>query len=146
MMKEKQAVKVPMYVAKFLNDVYNHRYGILEIMNRLLEINEEYFNAEVYNEVDYRYVKIASWVEKVKDSDGTHDNLFLLLSDIHRNGYEPVEVNKKFVVYDVDNDEFLDKDGDFVPMNDAVQFKTKEDAVKFIVENYEIVEIYEDED
>lgn len=142
----KQAVKAPVYVDKFLDDVYNNRYGILEIMNRLLEIHEEYLNAEVYNETDYRYVKTASWVEKIKDSNGTYDSLFLLLSDIHRNGYEPVEVNKKFVVYDVDNDEFLDKDGDFVPMNDAVQFKTKEDAVKFIVENYEIVEIYEDED
>ena len=126
-----------MCIAEFLDDVQHRCHGILEVMNRLLEINEEYFNAEVYNEVDYRYVKIASWVEKVKDSDGTHDNLFLLLSDIHRNGYEPVEVNKKFVVYDVDNDEFLDKDGDFVPMNDAV---------KFIVENYEIREVYVDED
>lgn len=144
-MGNKQVVKVPPYVAKFLDDVYNHCYGILEIMNRLLEIHKEYFNEEVYNETDYRYVKTASWVEKIKDSNGTYDSLFLLLSDIHRNGYEPVEVNKKFVVYDVDNDEFLDKDGDFVPMNDAVQFKTKEDAVKFIVENYEIVEIYEDE-
>jgi len=66
MMKEKQAVKVPSYVAKFLDDVYNHRYGILEIMNRLLEIHEEYFNAEVYNETDYRYVKIASWVENLR--------------------------------------------------------------------------------
>lgn len=146
MMKEKQAVKVPSYVAKFLDDVYNHRYGILEIMNRLLEIHEEYFNAEVYNETDYRYVKIASWIEKFKDSDDTHNNLFLLLSDIHRNGYEPVEGKKKFVVYDVDNDYFLDKDSDFVSMIDAVQFKTKEDAVKFIIGNYEILEIYADED
>lgn len=96
-MKEKQAVKVPSYVAKFLDDVYNHRYGILEIMNRLLEIHEEYFNTEVYNETDYRYVKIASWVEKFKDSDDTHNNLFLLLSDIHRNGYEPVEGKKSLL-------------------------------------------------
>lgn len=145
-MGNKQTVKVPVYVDKFLDDVYNHRYGILEIMNRLLEIHEEYFNAEVYNETDYRYVKIASWVEKVKGNDGTNDNLFLLLSDIHRNGYESVEVKKKFVVYDLDNDEFLDKDGDFVPISDTVKFKTKEDAVKFILKNYEIVEIYEDED
>ena len=144
-MSAKQKVKIPVYVAEFLDDVYNHRYGILEIMNRLLEIHEEYFNAEVYNEIDYRYVKIASWVEKAKDSDGTHNNLFLLLSDIHRNGYEPVEGKKKFVVYDVDNDYFLDKDSDFVSMIDAVQFKTKEDAVKFIIGNYEILEIYEDE-
>ena len=70
----------------------------------------------------------------------------MLISDIHRNGYESVEVKKKFVVYDLDNDEFLDKDGDFVPISDTVKFKTKEDAVKFILKNYEIVEIYEDED
>lgn len=145
-MKEKQAVKVPSYVAKFLDDVHYHCYGILEIMNRLLEIHEEYFNEEVYNQTDYLYVKVASWVEKVNGNDGTHDNLFLLLSDIHRNGYEPVEAKKKFVVYDVDNDYFLDKDSDFVSMIDAVQFKTKEDAIKFIIENYEILEIYADED
>lgn len=146
MMKENKKVKVPVYVAEFLDDVQHRCYGILEAMNRLLEINEEYLNEEVYNETDYLYVKVASWVEKVKGNDGTNDNLFLLLSDIHRNGYEPVEVNKKFVVYDVDNNEFLDKDGDFVPISDTVKFKTKEDAVKFILKNYEIVEIYEDED
>lgn len=145
-MTEKQKVKIPVYVAEFLDDVQHRCYGILEVMNRLLEIHEEYFNEEVYNETDYRYVKTASWVEKIKDSDGTYDSLFLLLSDIHRNGYEPVEGKKKFVVYDVDNDYFLDKDSDFVSMIDAVQFKTKEDAVKFIIGNYEILEIYEDED
>lgn len=145
-MSEKQKVKIPVYVAEFLDDVQHRYYGILEVMNRLLEINEEYLNEEVYNETDYLYVKVASWVEKVKGNDGTNDNLFLLLSDIHRNGYESVEVKKKFVVYDLDNDEFLDKDGDFVPISDTVKFKTKEDAVKFILKNYEIVEIYEDED
>lgn len=144
-MSEKQKVKIPVYVAEFLDDVQHRCYGILEVMNRLLEINEEYLNEEVYNETDYLYVKVASWVEKVKGNDGTNDNLFLLLSDIHRNGYESVEVKKKFVVYDLDNDEFLDKDGDFVPISDTVKFKTKEDAVKFILKNYEIVEIYEDE-
>lgn len=145
-MSEVQKVKIPVYVSKFLDDVQHRCYGILEVMNRLLEINEEYLNEEVYNETDYLYVKVASWVEKVKCNDGTNDNLFLLLSDIHRNGYESVEVKKKFVVYDLDNDEFLDKDGDFVPISDTVKFKTKEDAVKFILKNYEIVEIYEDED
>ena len=145
-MSEKQKVKTPVYVAEFLDDVQHRCYGILEVMNRLLEINEEYLNEEVYNETDYLYVKVASWVEKVKGNDGTNDNLFLLLSDIHRNGYESVEVKKKFVVYDLDNDEFLGKDGDFVPISDTVKFKTKEDAVKFILQNYEIVEIYEDED
>lgn len=144
-MKEKQPVKVPSYVAKFLDDVRNHCYGMLEILNRLLEIHEEYLNEEVYNQTDYLYVKVASWVEKFKGNDGTYDDLFLLLSDIHRNGYEPVEVKKKFVVYDVDNDYFLDKDSDFVSMIDAVQFKTKEDAIKFIIGNYEILEIYADE-
>lgn len=144
-MSEVQKVKIPVYVAEFLNDVQHRCYGILEVMNRLLEINEEYLNEEVYNEADYLYVKVASWVEKVKGNDGTNDNLFLLLADIHRNGYEQVEVKKKFVVYDLDNDEFLDKDGDFVPISDTVKFKTKEDAVKFILKNYEIVEIYEDE-
>ena len=144
-MKEKQPVKVPSYVAKFLDDVHHHCYGMLEILNRLLEIHEEYLNEEVYNQEDYLYVKVSSWVEKVKGNDGTHDDLFLLLSDIHRNGYEPVEVKKKFVVYDVDNDYFLDKDSDFVSMIDAVQFKTKEDAIKFIIGNYEILEIYSDE-
>lgn len=134
-----------MYVAEFLDDVQHRCYGILEVMNRLLEINEEYLNEDVYNETDYLYVKVASWVEKVKGNDGTKDNLFLLLADIHRNGYESVEVKKKFVVYDLDKDEFLDKDGDFVPISDTVKFKTKEDAVKFILKNYEIVEIYEDE-
>lgn len=145
-MSEKQKVKIPVYVAEFLDDVQHRCYGILEVMNRLLEINEEYLNEEVYNETDYLYVKVASWVEKVKGNDGTNDNLFLLLSDIHRNGYESVEVKKKFVVYYLDNDEFLDKDGDFVPISDTVKFKTKEDAVKFILQNYEIVEIYGDED
>lgn len=145
-MSEKQKVKIPVYVAEFLDDVQHRCYGILEVMNRLLEINEEYLNEEVYNETDYLYVKVASWVEKVKGNDGTNDNLFLLLSDIHRNGCESVEVKKKFVVYDLDNDEFLDKDGDFVPISDTVKFKTKEDAVKFILKNYEIVEVYEDED
>lgn len=145
-MSEKQKVKIPVYVAEFLDDVQHRCYGILEVMNRLLEINEEYLNEEVYNETDYLYVKVASWVEKVKGNDGTNDNLFLLLSDIHKNGYESVEIKKKFVVYDLDNDEFLDKDGDFVPISDTVKFKTKEDAVKFILKNYEIVEIYEDED
>lgn len=145
-MSEKQKVKIPSYVAEFLDDVQHRCYGILEVMNRLLEINEEYLNEEVYNGTDYLYVKVALWVEKVKGNDGTNDNLFLLLSDIHRNGYESVEVKKKFVVYDLDNDEFLDKDGDFVPISDTVKFKTKEDAVKFILKNYEIVEIYEDED
>lgn len=144
-MSEVQKVKIPVYVAEFLNDVQHRCYGILEVMNRLLEINEEYLNEESYNEADYLYVKVASWVEKVKGNDGTNDNLFLLLADIHRNGYESVEVKKKFVVYDLDNDEFLDKDGDFVPISDTVKFKTKEDAVKFILKNYEIVEIYEDE-
>lgn len=144
-MSEKQKVKIPVYVAEFLDDAQHRCYGILEVMNRLLEINEEYLNEEVYNETDYLYVKVASWVEKVKGNDGTNDNLFLLLSDIHKNGYESVEVKKKFVVYDLDNDEFLDKDGDFVPISDTVKFKTKEDAVKFILKNYEIVEIYEDE-
>lgn len=144
-MSEVQKVKIPVYVAEFLNDVQHRCYGILEVMNRLLEINEEYLNEEVYNEADYLYVKVASWVEKVKGNDGTNDNLFLLLADIHRNDYESVEVKKKFVVYDLDNDEFLDKDGDFVPISDTVKFKTKEDAVKFILKNYEIVEIYEDE-
>ena len=144
-MKEKQAVKVPSYVAKFLDDVHHHCHGMLEILNRLLEIHEEYLKEEVYNQTDYLYVKVASWVEKVNGNDGTHDDLFLLLSDIHRNGYEPVEVKKKFVVYDVDSDYFLDKDSDFVSMIDAVRFNTKEDAIKFIIGNYEILEIYSDE-
>ena len=145
-MTGKQKVKVPVYVAEFLDDVRHRCYGILEIMNRLLEVNEEYLNEDAYNETDYLYTKVASWVEKVKGSDGTNNNLFLLLSNIHRNGYEAVEVNKKFIVYDLDNDEFLDKDCDFVAISDAIQFKTKEDAVKFILKNYEIVEIYKDED
>ena len=55
-------------------------------------------------------------------------------------------LDKMLVIYDTNEDEYLDKYFTLVSMKEAVQFKTKEDAIKFIIGNYEILEIYADED
>lgn len=145
-MKEKQAVKVPSYVAKFLDKAYSVNLSLYAIMEDLIEIYADFRNVNDYNgEEEYLNMHTASWVSKVI-GDGDYNNLFLLISDIHRNGYESFEPNKMLVIYDTNEDEYLDKYFTLVSMEEAIQFKTKEDAVKFILENYEIREVYVDED
>lgn len=145
-MKEKQAVKVPVYVAKFLDKAYSVNLSLYAIMEDLIEIYADFRNVNDYNgEEEYLNMHTASWVSKVI-GDGGYNNLFLLLSDIHRSGYESFEPSKMLVVYDTNEDEYLDKYFTLVSMKEAIQFKTKEDAVKFILENYEIREVYVDED
>lgn len=141
----KQAVKVPVYVAEFFDDKETRILNLYQVMDLLLEIRDNYYNCNTYDE-DYRNKSIASWVEKVVGKDAKHDNLFLLLADISRNGYESVEQHKEIVVYDINEDEYLDKYFTLAPIQEAMRFKTKEDAVKFVLENYEFKEIYADED
>ena len=45
-------------------------------------------------------------------------------------------LDKMLVIYDTNEDEYLDKYFTLVSMKEAVQFKTKEDAIKFIIGNY----------
>ena len=145
-MSKVQKVKIPVYVAEFFDDKETRILNLYQVMDLLLEIRDNYYNCNAYDEEDYRKKSIASWVEKVVGKDAKHDNLFLLLADISRNGYESVEQHKEIVVYDINEDEYLDKYFTLVPMQEAMRFKTKEDAVKFVLENYEFKEIYEDED
>ena len=145
-MKEKQVVKVPVYVAKFLDKAYSVNLSLYAIMEDLIEIYADFRNVNDYNgEEEYLNMHTALWVSKVI-SDGDYNNLFLLLSDIHRNGYESFEPSKMLVIYDTNEDEYLDKYFTLVSMKEAVQFKNKEDAIKFILDNYVIREIYADED
>jgi hypothetical protein len=129
----------------FFDDGATRILNLSQVMDVLLNIHDYYYNCDAYNEEDYRKANIASWVEKVVGKDAKHDNLFLLLADISRNGYESVEQHKEIVVYDINEDEYLDKYLTLVPIQEAMRFKTKEDAVKFVLENYEFKEIYEDE-
>lgn len=141
-MSEVQKVKIPVYVAKFLDKAYSVGLSLYAIMEDLIEIYADFRNVNDYNgEEEYLNIHIASWVNKVI-GNGDYNNLFLLLSDIHRNGYESFEPNKILVIYDINEGEYLDKYFTLVSAREAMQFKTKEDAVKFILKNYEIRETY----
>lgn len=142
-MGNKQVVKVPVYVGEFFDDKETRELNLYQVMDLLLDIRDNYYNCNAYDEEDYRKKSIASWVEKVVGKDAKHDNLFLLLADISRNGYESVEQHKEIVVYDINEDEYLDKYFTLVPMQEAMRFKTKEDAITFVLENYEFKEIYD---
>lgn len=142
MMKENKKVKVPVYVGDFLDDIKSKGVNLIGIINELVDIYDYYYNSDAYYEESYRQVMIASWVEKVIKGDDSYDNLFLLLSEIHKNGYEKEESEKVFVVYDNNEEEFKNKYFDCSSIEDCVKFKTKEEAIEFIIQNIEVKEIY----
>lgn len=142
-MGNKQKVKIPVYVAEFLEDEKYCGYGLIKVMNELVETHATFYKGSAYDKEDYVKIQVASWVENVKGNDGTYDGLFVIMSDIHKNGYEAEYVEKQFVVYDKVAEEFVDKNFEFSTFDEAIRFKTKEEAKKFIINNYEIQEIYD---
>lgn len=62
-MKENKKVKVPVYVAEFLDDIKSTGTNLIGIINELIDIYDYYHNSEVYYEDSYRKVMIASWVK-----------------------------------------------------------------------------------
>lgn len=145
-MSEVQKVKIPVYVAEFLNKYRDKVFGLVEILSKLVEIHEYFYGCNPDNQKKHCNFMIASWVEKFKDKNITYDSLVMVMSDIYRNGYEIEYLDKKFVVYDKNEDKFLDVNFDLTHLERAMSFKTKESAKKFILENYEIREVYVDED
>lgn len=138
----KQAVKVPVYVAEFLDNIKSTGTNLIGIIDELIDIHEYYYNSNAYYEDTYRQIMIASWVEKVIKGDDSYDNLFLLLSEIHKNGYEKEESEKAFVVYDNTEEEFKYEDFGCSSVENCVKFKTKEEAIEFILKYIEVKEIY----
>ena len=145
-MSEVQKVKIPVYVAEFLNKYRDKGFGLVEILSKLIEIHEYFYGCTPDNQKEHCNVMIASWVEKFKDENITYDSLVMIVSDIYRNGYDIEYLDKKFVIYDKNEDKFVDVNFDLTILERAMSFKTKESAKKFIMNNYEIQEIYEDED
>lgn len=145
-MAEKQKVKVPVYVAEFLEDEKYCGYGLIKVMNELVETHATFYRGSAYDKEDYVKIQVASWVENVKGDGGTYDGLFVVMSDIHQNGYEVEYVEKEFIVYDKVAEEFVNEDFEFSDFEEAIRFKTKEEAKKFIINNYEIQEIYDYEE
>ena len=141
-MKENKKVKVPVYVAEFLDNIKITGVNLIGIISELTDIYEYYYNCNAYYEDSYRQVMIADWVEKVIKGDDSYDNLFLLLSEIHKNGYEKEESEKVFVVYDNDEEEFKDEDFGCSSIENSIKFKTKEEAIEFILKHIEVKEIY----
>lgn len=144
-MSEVQKVKIPVYVSEFLDKFKNKGVGLIALLQELTEIHTYYYNGFPSSHEDYRKVMVASWVEKVK-GDKTYDGLAMIVLDAYKNGYEAEYVNREFVIYDKSEDEFLDKYFTLSPMAEAMRFNTKEEAKKFILNNYEIQEIYDYED
>lgn len=145
-MSEVQKVKIPVYVAEFLNKYRDKGFGLVEILSNLIEIHEYFYGCNPDNQKEHFNFMIASWVEKFKGENVTYDNLVMIISDIYKNGYEVEYVEKEFVVYDKSEDKFLDVNFDLTHLERAMSFKTKESAKKFIMNNYEIQEFYADED
>lgn len=141
-MEENKKVKVPVYVGDFLDNIKSKGVNLIGIINKLIDIHDYYYNSDAYYEDVYRQTMIASWVEKVIKGDDSYDNLFLLLSEIHKNGYKKEESEKAFVVYDNTEEEFKNKDFDCSPIEDSIKFKTKEEAIEFILKYIEVKEIY----
>lgn len=141
-MKDNKRVKVPVYVSDFLDEFKSKGVNLISIIDELVDIHEYYYNSNVYYEDTYRKAMIADWVEKVIKGDDSYDNLFLLLSEIHKNGYEKEESERVFVVYDNTEEEFKDEDFGCSSIDDSIKFRTKEKAIEFILKYIEVKEIY----
>lgn len=141
-MSNKQKVKIPVYVSDFLDEIKSKGVNLIGIIYELIDIHEDYYDSNVYYEDAYRKSMIASWVEKVIKGDDSYDNLFLLLSEIHKNGYEKEESEKLFVVYDNNEEEFKNEDFGCSSIEDSIKFKTREQAIEFILKYIEVKEIY----
>lgn len=144
-MSEVQKVKIPVYVAEFLNKYRDKGFGLVEILSKLVEIHEYFYGYTPDDKKEHCNVMIASWVDKFKDENTTYDNLVVIMSDIYKNGYEVEYAEKEFVVYDKNEYHFVGINFELTCLERAMRFKTKESAKKFIMNNYEIQEIYVDE-
>lgn len=141
----KQKLKIPVYVAEFIDKLKYKGDGLMSILQKFVEIYECFYGCTPDDQKEYRNCTIASWVHKFTDKNMEYDNLVMVVSDIYRNGYEVEDANKEFVIYDNNEEEFLDINFDLTYFERAMRFKTKESAKKFIMNNYEIQEIYVDE-
>ena len=116
-----------------------------EVLAELKNIHMEWHDRYAYDEEEYALVLTALWVQKLMNSSGSYNNLFLFLADVYKYGYEVKPTNKKFVVNSLLGTEFMDKDFYEVDIIDAVKFDTKEEVEAFIVKQYGVTEVYADE-
>lgn len=149
-MTKEQKLQVPAYVKDFLDKQNTLNQGLHEVFNKLQNIHMEWHDRCAYDEEEYADVLTALWVQKLMNGSGSYNNLFLFLADVYKYGYESKTTDKQFVVLahtgtEYFDTEYLDKDFDEVDIVDAIKFNTKEEAEAFIVKQYTIKEVYNDE-
>lgn len=149
-MTKEQKLQVPAYIKDFLDKQDALHHGLSEVLAELKNIHMEWHDRCAYDEEEYALVLTALWVQKLMNSSGSYNNLFLFLADVYKYGYESKTTDKQFVVLthtgtEYFDTEYLDKDFDEVDIRDAIKFDTKAEAEAFIVKQYTIKEVYADE-